>query len=262
MGRVVGVYGLLFAAVLTVGACGGDGGQESGDGGSVPETTQTTATPETTDRAQNAQTTTATRTAKTLPDEFRAPVSPGKYVTDEFEPAFSFRVVDKGWKSFGGELPDSLGILQEEDRSARFLEFDNPQEVYDPQKLPKQAAIPEPEDWAAWYQNHPYLETTKPEPVSVGGISGVRFTVEAASAPENYPEDVCGPDPCVSVFPLSDGTPVVHALGEPEQLTIVEVGAETVLIPIYGIGVSEEDLEAFFPVAQKVIDTVEWKAAP
>lgn len=252
MRRTIGVVGLLFAVVLTISACGGDSGQESGEGGTAPETTQTTAATETADK---------TKTAKTLPERPDQPLAPGKYVTDEFEPAFTFRLDQEGWFVFIGEMPGTLIAYQATSSSSGVLAFDNPQKVFDPQRLPETVAIPEPENWVAWFQDHPYFETTKPEPVSVGDVSGMRLDVTVASAPKDYPEEC--PVPCVDMYPLSDGTRIQATVGEPEPVIVLKIEGETVLIYVASMeGTPDKEYEEFVPKAQEVLDTVEWKAAP
>jgi hypothetical protein len=56
-----------------------------------------------------------------------------------------------------------------------------------------------------WFQHHPYLETSKPEPISVGGVKGVQFDVVLANQPANH-KGVCGNGPgCQDIFALSTG---------------------------------------------------------
>jgi hypothetical protein len=223
---------LLCSFVLIMAACGGDGGQRAA--------TETEPT-----RATNAP-----ETARKVPEPGQ-PLSVGKYVTTEFEPALSFRVVDEGWEVIAPELPDLLAISRGED----FFAFMNPRQVYDPKRPAEQIAVPEPEDWVAWFQNHPYLETGKATSVTIGGISGVQFNMEASSAPRRFPER-CGA-PCVPAWPLSDGNSVEYPLGGKDRITIVEVAGETVIIDI---GPPADAFDEFLPKAQEVLDTVEWEA--
>ena len=46
---------------------------------------------------------------------------PGKYVTDEFEPAFSFEVVGEGWLVGGAEEPGILDMRQGVEGGGAFL---------------------------------------------------------------------------------------------------------------------------------------------
>jgi hypothetical protein len=231
------VLGLLCTLALVVPACGGGGGQPAA---TDTEPTRTTEPPE---------------TASTIPEPGE-PLSAGnKYVTTKFKPAFSFRIVEEGWQVAGAEIPDIFDIARQDPLGIVVLIFHNPQEVYDPKRAVEQIAVPEPEDWVAWYQNHPYLKTGKPTSVSIGGVHGVRFNLEASSVPENYPER-CG-DPCVPLWPLSDGGYVDQFLGDSSQVTIVDVGGETVIIDVTALSDKPEEL---YPKAQQVLDTVEWEA--
>jgi hypothetical protein len=182
------------------------------------------------------------------------PLSAGtRYETSKFEPALSFRIVDEGWQVVGAEIPDIFDIVRQEPLSV--IAFNNPRTVYDPKSPVEQISMPEPEAWVAWFQNHPYLNTGKPTSVDVGGVSGVRFDWEASSVPDNYPER-CG-DPCIPLWPLSDGGHYDAFLGDQYQFTIVKVGGETVLIDVF---IDAENVDAANREVQEVLDTVEWKS--
>ena len=43
-----------------------------------------------------------------------------------------------------------------------------------------------PKDMVGWLQQHPYLQTSKPEPVRVGGVKGLQFDVVLGDLPQNY----------------------------------------------------------------------------
>ena len=43
-----------------------------------------------------------------------------------------------------------------------------------------------PKDMVGWTQQHPYLQTSNPEPVTVGGVKGVKFDVVLGDRPQNY----------------------------------------------------------------------------
>jgi len=178
----------------------------------------------------------------------------GTYVTTEFEPAFSFRV-GEGWEPAAPEIPDLLEIASlPEDRV--LITFSNPRSVYDPDRPAEEVVIPVPEDWGAWFRNHPYLDTGKAVPVTIGDASGVEFETEVSPAPRNFPQ-WCGV-PCVPTWPLSDGSAYAYAQGVKGQTTILNVGGETVII---GVGVPEalaDESEALSEKAQSVLDTVEW----
>jgi hypothetical protein len=207
--------GLLVAlVVLAMSACGGDKQQES--------------------------------RPRPLPEDEKA-LRPGVYRSEEFEPSLSFRV-GKGWTNSPPEASDALFIAHGETTG---LGFANAQEVYKPTKL---NIVDAPEDMVGWFQRHPYLQTDKPEPVTVGGVKGVQFDV-VVEVPEDY-SGVCGSD-CVGLFRLSTGFPVSQVEGDKVRLIVLEeVKGETVTI---GFVSPATEFDEFAPEAQKVIDTVEWR---
>jgi hypothetical protein len=175
-----------------------------------------------------------------------------QYTTDDFKPAFSFEV-GEGWTTAGAELPDILDITH----GGSSLGFLNPKENFDPSKPGELATVPVPEDMVAWFQAHPGFRAEQPEPVQVGGVSGVQFDTLVTEAPEDYPP-VCG-GPCVNLFPLSDGGGWAFSEAEKNRVIILDdVEGETVVITFGGPAV---DFEEFLPKAQKVLDTVKWEDA-
>lgn len=177
-----------------------------------------------------------------------------RYVTDEFEPAFSFRV-GEGWtSSVPSERQEFLGITYGGDS---FLSFSNPDQVFDPEEPAAQKGVPAPDTidgWVAWHEQNPYLEVTEPEPASVGGATGVRFNARLTSIPENYPPG-CG-EPCVPAYPVGD-TQLDFFPGDRERNIVLEVGDQTVIVTITA---PADKFEEFVPKAQEVLDTVEWEA--
>jgi hypothetical protein len=93
------------------------------------------------------------------------------------------------------------------------------------------------EDILSWYQHHPYLKTSTPEPVSVGGVKGVQLETDVA---KDSPVDE------VPSFRYSDGFEAGIDRGEEGRTIILDIKGEAVSI---GFG---------FPKAQKVVDTVKW----
>jgi hypothetical protein len=229
----VGVVGLLFALVLTMGACGGGGGEPA----SSPE-------------PESSKSKTA-NSGRTLPEG--GALSAGKYRTEKFTPAFSFEV-GKGWSTGGPEFEDIVFLAWGEDYS---LGFANPQKVFDPKKPLEEKEMPAPDTvdgWVAWHKESPYLKVTDVDPASVGGATGKRFDLTVASAPRKSTE-ICG-DPCVPAFPVGPAA-VDFFLGYEEQDLVLKVGDEIVLI---STAAPEGELEQFLPEAQRVLDTVEWEA--
>jgi hypothetical protein len=187
--------------------------------------------------------------ARPLPEVEKA-LRPGEYRSEEFKPSFSFRV-GKGWTNLPPEASDTLFITREERMALGFV---NPQEVYKPTKTGMLNVVEAPKDMVGWFQQHPYLQTDKPEPVTVGGVKGEQFDVVVENLPEDYPS-VGGGD-CVNIFRLSTGSTVCQPEEVKVRLTVLEdVKGETVTI---GSVSPVTEFEEFLPEAQKVLDTVKW----
>jgi hypothetical protein len=191
---------------------------------------------------------------KALPK--RGAVPAGEYATDEFEPAFSFRV-GKGWQMPFPEENDVLGIVIEQRGAGVF--FTKTQTVYDPSNPSQMEEVPAPQtphEWISWFEKHPNLNTTKPQPVTVGGASGLRIDVVAGSAPRDYPIE-CGTTPCVELYPFAD-IGMASYIGIDDRYIVIDVNGEAVIIDV---GAPSDEFEGFLPRAQEVLDTVEWKDA-
>jgi hypothetical protein len=136
----------------------------------------------------------------------------------------------------------------------KVIAFVNAQEVYKPTKTGTQNVVEAPKDMVGWFQQHPYLQTDKPEPVTVGGVKGQQFDVVVEDMPEDY-SAVGGAD-CVDLFILSTGFTVCQPEEDKVRLTVPEdVKGETVTI---GFASPATEFDEFAPEAQMVIDTVEW----
>jgi hypothetical protein len=185
-----------------------------------------------------------------MPDVTRK-LDPGTYRTDDFEPAFSFRV-GEGWTYLPlGSKPDDLALAREQNglRFFKVREVFKPNERYD--------VVEAPDDLVDWLRRHPYLRTTAPQTVTVGGIEGKRFDVSVEELPQDY-SGACGPD-CVAQFRLSDGTVLGISKGEKVRGIVLEdVGGDTVVI---GFGGPADEVDEHAPEAQKVIDTVQWRGS-
>jgi hypothetical protein len=187
--------------------------------------------------------------ARPLPEDPKT-LRPGTYRSEEFKPSLSFHV-GKGWSTLPPEASDTLFIVQGE---ARGIGFVNPQEVYKPTKTGTPNVVEAPEDMVGWFQQHPYLQTDKPEPVTVGGVKGVQFDVVVEDLPENH-NGVCGSD-CLDLFRLSTGSPVSQVEADKVRLIVLEVvKGETVTI---GLASPATEFDEFLPEAQKVLDSVKW----
>jgi hypothetical protein len=184
------------------------------------------------------------------------PISPGEYVTAKFEPALRYEVGEEEWAAVDQEMAHWLGIRPSEDSE---LTFTSPLHVFDPSNPSEPKEVPAPQEvdkWVSWFQSHPNLDTSKPVPVRVGGTSGIQIDVTTTSALENYPQEHC-PQPCVLLYPASESE-IGSYEGSKDRFVIVDVGGKTVLIDV---SAPADKLEEFAPVAQKVLDTVEWGGA-
>jgi hypothetical protein len=121
--------------------------------------------------------------ARPLPEQGKA-LRPGDYRSEEFKPSLTFRV-GKGWKTVPlwetapSETSDTLAIQRGGGDGFPTLRFRNLQEVYKYDKSIKTSDLPQvvkaPKDMVGWLQHHPYLDTEKPEPATVGGVKGLQF---------------------------------------------------------------------------------------
>jgi hypothetical protein len=187
--------------------------------------------------------------ARPLPEN-HVTLRPGEYRSVAFEPSFSFRV-GKGWVHVAPELPDKLAISPGGQAGDPLLIFRNLRQVYKPaESMATPPVMKAPEDMVGWFQNHPYLETEKPQPVTVGGVKGQQFGwVVAEDAP--YAE--------VDTFKYSDGSNAAAAKGfEARAIVLDDVKGETVTI---GIASKDDEFDGFAPEAQKVLETVKWSGS-
>ena len=179
---------------------------------------------------------------------------PGKYLTDEFKPAFSFEVVDEGWVVGGSE---ERGILDMRDGAeGPVLSFVNEQEVFDPSKPRDLVSVPAPKNLVTWLQRHPYLQTEQPQPATIGGVKGMQLDAVVA---DDVPTSECG-DNCLGLFMVTLEISWVAYEKEKVRFIVLEnVGGERVTVAVSAP--SAVDFKEFLPKAQKVIDTVQWRAS-
>jgi hypothetical protein len=193
-----------------------------------------------------------------LPEEAKA-LQPGEYRTEEFEPSFSFRV-GKGWKNDPPEAFDFLLLGQERGG----LGAVNVQRVYEPSKSAMPIVGNAPKDLVGWLEHHPYLKTSEPEPISVGGVKCLQLDVTVAKdLPEDYHSGACSsiadPEECVDLFSVStpSHSPVFVSEGSKLHL-IVSKDVLSGLTVALGYASRSTHFDEFAPEAQKVIDTVKW----
>jgi hypothetical protein len=160
-------------------------------------------------------------------------------------------VVDEGWVVAGAEergvLDMRLGV------EGPVLSFVNEQEVFDPSEPRDMVSVPAPKNLGTWLQRHPYLETEKPKPATIGGVKGVQLDAVVA---DDVPASECG-DACLGLFVVTLEIPWVVFEKEKVRFIVLEdVGGERVTI---GVEAPAAGFEEFLPKAQKVIDTVQWE---
>jgi hypothetical protein len=226
VGRVLSLGLLVVLVVLALSACGGD--------------------------EKKAK-------ARPLPEDPKA-LRPGTYRSEEFKPSLSFHI-GKGWSSpplleAYDEASDHLQIRWGQTAG---LGFANVQYVYKPTRTGSAIVVDAPEDMVGWFQQHPYLQTSKPEPVTVGGVKGLQFDVVVGDLPKGYNptcSTIVGNPNCVDNFRLSTGWPIFVAEGEKVRVTVLKnVEGETVSI---GFSSPATEFDEFAPHAQKVVDSVKW----
>ena len=177
-------------------------------------------------------------------------LSPGQYHSVKFEPSLSFKV-GKGWINSGVELPAFIQ-LGYEGFNLR-LTFANIKEVYKPGTM---SVVDAPKDLVGWLQHHPLLKTSKPQPVTVGGVEGEQFAVLVEDLPKDYSGLSCSD--CVDIAPLSNDQAAAFFREEKEREVIVleDVKGDTVMI---WFAATPDEFDEFAPKARKVLDSVKWR---
>jgi uncharacterized protein YjbI with pentapeptide repeats len=184
---------------------------------------------------------------KTLP--------PGYYTTNFFEPPASFELPG-GWRGYYSQS-DQYQVWKQNGLSYMYMYFYNAQEVYNPESLSLSDYALAPKDaerMVEWFQDHPYLEASEPEPMEIGGLTGRAFNVTIAPELPSYPQDQCNV-PCVPLFRGSDERPYYLLDGDRHRAIVLDVKGEAVTVTIAS---GEDRFERFMAETQKVLDSVEW----
>ena len=184
-----------------------------------------------------------------LPQDPQA-LSPGEYHSVTFKPSLSFKV-GKGWEIAAEQLSEYINLGYEGGIETHYLAFANVKEVSKPGKL---ETVDAPKDLVGWLQHHPYLKTSKPKPVTVGGVKGVQLDV-LVDLPKD-PNGYCGSD-CLDIFNLSD-TGIGGYFKEVNKRKVIvleDVKGDTVMI---WFAAPPDEFDEFGPKAQKVVDSVQW----
>ncbi len=235
--------GLLVTLALTMSACGGGGTEH-----------------------QQAQ---AQAKGRPLPKYHQAVLPAGKYHTTEFKPPLSFRLTGEEWRFEGPsgtlndpEHPDYLFFQKIPEGAIAFFNLRELKGVFKP-RGPTGAVdpMPAPDELVEWFQHHPYLKTSEPEPATVGGAKGVQFdAVLPRSRPVNH-KGICGGTGCLDIFKLSTGGSSevfgFYRQHEKKEHYIILKNVKGIPVVIYYN--NEKDVyDEFVPVAEKVLDSVRW----
>ena len=218
VGRVLSLGLLVTLLVLALSACGGAGGQEEAKARPLP----------------------LYPTEKAL--------RPGEYHSVKFKPPLSFKV-GKGWSTNEEQFSDFIQLAQQGEIGT--LQFANVKKVYKPGTA---NVVEAPKDLVGWLQHHPYLKTSKPQPVTLGGVKGEQFEVLVDHLPKN-PNGYCGSD-CLDIFNQSSNQiGYFREVNKRKVIVLEDVKGDTVVIWFAGpLDVFDE----FAPEAQKVVDSVKW----
>ena len=198
--------------------------------------------------------------ARPLPEDPQA-LRTGKYRSEEFKPSLSFRV-GEGWSSAPQPWQEASDVLQIRRGQTAGITFLNVQEVYKPTRTGSANVVDAPKDMVGWFQQHPYLQTSKPEPVTVGGVKGLQFDMVMVDLPKGYNptcSGIVGTPNCVDLFRVSTGDTIFLAEGEKMRVIVLEdIEGETVTI---GFVSPASEFGELAPEAQKVLESVEWRGS-
>ena len=195
--------------------------------------------------------------ARPLPLDPTGPkaLSPGEYHTVKFKPPFSFKV-GEDWENGEEQLSDTIdlglqGCGPPGDLTCK-LHIVNVKEVFKPGTT---NVVEAPKDLVGWLQHHPYLKTSKPQPIAVGGLKGEQLEVLVDHLPKN-PNGICGSD-CLDIFNQSSGDRIGYFTeGRKRRVIVLEdVKGDTVVI---WYAAPPDVFDEFAPEAQKVVDSVKW----
>jgi hypothetical protein len=196
-----------------------------------------------------------------LPEERKA-LRPGTYRSEEFKPSLTFKL-GKEWANDPPEVSEELGLTWRWKGTANFFFF-NFQKVFEPTKSGFENEVDAPKDMVSWFQHHPYLQTSKPKSVTVGGVKGKQFDV-VVEVPNDY-YGTCSTQPgaapgCVDISSLTSGTGLVaFAEGFKERIIVLEdVRGKTVTID-FGAPPGKK-FDEFTSESQNLVDSVKWRSS-
>ena len=181
-------------------------------------------------------------------------LAPGRYTTEIFSPSITY-TVPEGWTN--GE--DLLGnFLLQPEGDQRFLGIYRNITV----PLPCQEE-PDPEvgvmvdQLSDWYTSHPGLVTTRPEPITIGGLTGVMIDV---SLDPSWTKGCAwsGGQPSVGIIIGAGPSSLTHVLSTSrsvERLYLLEVEDGNVVIEV---GPEGMNFEAYLALVAPIIEGLEF----
>jgi hypothetical protein len=189
-----------------------------------------------------------------LPKFEQASLPEGEYHTAEFKPSLSFRITGDDWRFEGPsatlgdpEHPDYLFFQKVPEAEIAFFNLRKLKGVYKPRgPAGETEPVPAPDKLVGWFQHHPYLKTSKPEPMSVGGVKGVQFDLDVTNLQKG--------NSCVNIFALSTGGSSEACVFKTARYIVLEDVKGVPVVIQYG----DENFDKFVPVAEKVLKSVEW----
>lgn len=192
----------MLAAVFACVACGGDEGATPGGGESPAAATATGA-----EAGPTTQTT--EETGCEPPRETEIEERPGgTYTTSEFQPPFTIDFGEQSFFVLSPEACDVVAFLDVDGLEGTYLNVVNDAairadpalEIQEPQALPPDPAAGDI-DLATWLHQHPRLQTTEEQPVTVAGLEGIQFDAEVDPS-KAYETPACEGFECVVVLGL------------------------------------------------------------
>jgi hypothetical protein len=196
------------------------------------------------------------------------PLAPGSYRTTKFQVKLTFRV-GPGWEVPTAETSGDFMLGRDVDATAPFegqyLSFLRVEQVFaTPLLTDRQLAggrqrylRAAPRDLAAWFRRHPYLTTSKPKPVQLGGVTGMQVDVTVKDLPAR--PDTCAdanPRQCVFLFPFTNGDAFSSFEGGTTRYLVLRVGRAPLLVVIEA---PKGRLRRFITEADKLLATVRFR---
>jgi hypothetical protein len=220
--RAFGLGLVVTLIVLALSACGGGGKEQANESRSLPE----------------------------YPQDLHA----ATYHANKFKPSVSF-TVGKGWALQCPPGSDFVCLSRGGENT--LFTFLNVHDIYKPSRSGTVETQPAPDDLVGWVEDHPYLQTDKPQPVTVGGVKGKQFDVVIKDLPDDF-TGTCGSE-CLDLFGLSNGDSWSIAEAHKYRFTILEdVKGEAVSI---AFGSPAASFDEFEPEAEKVLQSVKWSGS-